>query len=112
MEPGAQCTVKCYQGYETQGPDTIECTDQEDTIDGLLKWSEMKWPTCQPLTCNDELPKLENGQIKCWNGDQVGKHCSVQCDIGYELSSDSESTVLCGRYGSTEISYISRTNVD
>ena len=73
---------------------------QEDTVDGLLKWSHMQWPTCEPLTCTNQLPELENGQIKCWNGDQVGKHCSVQCDIGYELSPESESTVLCGRQGS------------
>lgn len=98
MGPGAQCTVECDPGYEVTGPATIECTDQADDVAvGMLAWSQPQWPQCTPKSCPKEsLPNIKNGQIKCWNGHDVNQHCSVQCDVGYHLSSESESTLVCG----------------
>ena len=40
LKTGSTCTVACYAGYEISGAGTIECTDESDTAEGLLLWSD------------------------------------------------------------------------
>ena len=97
LKPGSTCSVTCYAGYEVSGSETIECTDESDAAEGLLLWSDEKWPSCEPKSCDlNKLPVIGNGKINCWNGGKVGEYCTAQCNEGFRLSDEFQPTVMCG----------------
>ncbi|XP_040895372.1 E-selectin-like [Toxotes jaculatrix] len=83
---GSSCSFSCEEGFELQGADIIQCSQ-----DG--QWSKAI-PTCKAVQC-PALQKLENGVVSCGHANErfiYGNTCSFSCAPGYRLVGPSSVT--------------------
>ncbi|XP_019937043.1 E-selectin [Paralichthys olivaceus] len=83
---GSTCSFNCGAGFELQGADTVQCSDEG-------RWSKAI-PTCKAMECPaPEIPT--NGHISCSlslsspaspeTSHPLGMVCTFTCDEGHEL---------------------------
>ncbi|XP_023263742.1 E-selectin-like [Seriola lalandi dorsalis] len=98
LQPGSTCSFSCKAGYELQGVQTIQCSE-----DG--QWSKAI-PTCKAIGCPaPEIPT--NGHISCSASlslpvstetpHPLGIFCTFSCDEGHEL--EGALSMECGHSG-------------
>ncbi|KAK0147545.1 P-selectin [Merluccius polli] len=90
---GSACTFTCNEGYEHQGPLTIECTQSG-------QWSSPP-PTCTVVHC-EELSRPGHGTLECQHplGDwSFMSSCVFSCEEGYDMPQSRSDTLLCGASG-------------
>ncbi|XP_060890783.1 P-selectin-like [Labrus mixtus] len=89
LRSDSTCSFKCEDGFELQGANTIQCSE-----DG--QWSTAI-PTCRAVRC-PFLKELEKGEINCSNSEQeYNSHCSFICSQGYSL--EGHDLLICDRNG-------------
>ena len=97
---GTRCRLKCRRGYKYQplsGPLKTSCQDNG-------QWSQLGSCTAKAKLRCDPLPYLENGTIdppNCNRQEQIigGTKCSFNCQAGYQLQGQIQSTTCSSRTG-------------
>nr|XP_039271172.1 sushi, von Willebrand factor type A, EGF and pentraxin domain-containing protein 1-like [Styela clava] len=80
------CKFECEKGYKMALKDQnvvkSECLSNQT-------WS-LEIPICEKKTCAYDAPHLlkalEHGDIECTEANRYGSVCSLNCDVGYELT--------------------------
>ncbi|XP_077971175.1 sushi, von Willebrand factor type A, EGF and pentraxin domain-containing protein 1-like isoform X2 [Styela clava] len=114
---GSACAFDCEDGYLLRGPSSATCTGTRSPG----SWTHES-PTCEIVTC-PTLPTTSHGHITCTNIRDFGSECSLSCEEGYELRSDSHVTCrsnglwkgslsACGRIMCGEVESITHGSVE
>lgn len=89
LVPGTNCVFSCEPGFQLQGADKIECSDD-------AHWDKAT-PNCEAVVC----PFLEapvNGHMNCsLTVPLYSSQCSFSCDQEHTL--DGPAILTCGHHG-------------
>ncbi|XP_030583090.1 uncharacterized protein LOC115778870 [Archocentrus centrarchus] len=89
LRPNSTCSFSCEEGFELQGANTIQCSE-----DG--QWNK-DIPTCKVVRC-PLLEAPENSHINCSSSESVyNSQCSFTCDQGYTLKG--HNLLTCDHHG-------------
>ncbi|KAK7888934.1 hypothetical protein WMY93_024494 [Mugilogobius chulae] len=103
LAPGSTCSFSCEPGFQLQGAENLQCSDD-------AQWDEVM-PMCKVMQC----PKLSSpqwGSLKCFNplgSFSYQSTCVFTCEEGFVLSGS--HTLSCGPTGQWNVSQPSCTAV-